>query len=103
VGDCVRAIVDLIQSDEHRPVTLGPDRTISINGLVDIIEDIAGMQVGRQYVNEGYQGVRGRAFEHDRCREAIGWVPSTPLEQGLIPTYEWVEAQVVAELERRNG
>lgn len=99
VGDCVRAVCDLAESGEHRPITLGPNRSISINGLVGIIEGIAGVQVERQYVNEGYQGVRGRAFEHDRCREAIGWVPSTPLEEGLVPTYRWIEAQVKAALE----
>jgi GDP-D-mannose 3',5'-epimerase len=102
VGDCARAVCQLMATDEHRPVTLGPDRAISINGLVSIIECIAGVKVERQYVNEGYQGVRGRAFDHARCREAIGWVPDTLLEIGLVPTYEWVEAQVKAALTERG-
>jgi len=102
VDDCVRAVRDLMDSTENRPVTLGPDRSISINGLVSLIEDIAGIKVERQYVNEGYLGVRGRAFEHARCREAIGWVPSTPLEEGLVPTYQWIEAQVRAALKGKG-
>jgi nucleoside-diphosphate-sugar epimerase len=102
VEDCVRAVCDLMGSDEHRPVTLGPDRAISINELVSIVEGIAGVTVERQYVNEGYQGVRGRAFDHSRCQEAIGWVPDTPLEVGLVPTYEWIETEVKAGLTERG-
>ena len=102
VGDCVRGVVDLMESDEYRPVTLGPERAVSINELVSLIEPIAGVTVERQYVQEGYQGVRGRAFNHTRCEEAIGWVPSTPLEDGLVPTYRWIEANVEAELVERG-
>lgn len=99
VEDCVRGVYDLMYSDEHRPVTLGPDRAVTINELVSIVETIAGVKVERQYVNEGYQGVRGRAFDHTRCREAIGWAPCTPLEEGLVPTYMWIEEQVKKALE----
>jgi nucleoside-diphosphate-sugar epimerase len=102
VGDCARAVCHLLATDEHRPVTLGPDRSVSINDLVSIIEGIAGVTVERQYVQEGYQGVRGRAFDHTRCRETIGWVPDQPLEEGLVRTYLWVEAQVKAALTERG-
>jgi nucleoside-diphosphate-sugar epimerase len=27
-------------------------------------------------------------------REVLGWEPTTPLEEGLIPTYRWIEKMV---------
>jgi nucleoside-diphosphate-sugar epimerase len=94
VGDCVAAVYDLMLSDCGMPITLGPDRSISINGLVDIIGTIADIEIEKVYVNEGHQGVRGRKFDHTACREAIGWIPSTDIECGMIETYRWVEKQV---------
>ena len=94
VGDCVRAVYDLMLSDCKLPITLGPDRSISINELVDITASIAGVEIEKTYVNEGHQGVRGRSFDHSLCKEVIGWIPSTSIEDGMVDTYNWVEAQV---------
>jgi len=100
VDDCVRAVYDLMLTDYNAPVTLGPDRSISINELAAIIARVAGVEVKIVHVNEGYQGVRGRAFDHTRCREVIGWVPSTSIEAGMAATYPWIEEQVREELDR---
>jgi GDP-D-mannose 3',5'-epimerase len=100
VDDCVRAVYDLMLSDYGGPITLGPDRSISINGLVDITATIADVDVKKIYVDEGHQGVRGRAFDHSLCRGVIGWVPSTLVEEGMVETYNWVERQVEKAIEK---
>ena len=100
VDDCVRAVYDLMLGDYGHPITLGPDRSISINELVDIIASIAGVKIEKVYVNEGYQGVRGRSFDHSLCEEVIGWVPSTLVEEGMVDTYSWVERQVKMAIEK---
>ncbi len=43
---------------------------------------------------QGGQGVRGRNSDNTRLREVLGWEPSTPLEVGLVPTYEWINKMV---------
>jgi nucleoside-diphosphate-sugar epimerase len=100
VGDCVDAITQLIETGYGEPISLGPNWAVSVNELVDIIAGIAGVEIRKVYVNQGYQGVRGRAFDHTRCQDVLGWVPDTPLEVGLESTYAWVEEQVRAALER---
>lgn len=100
VDDCVRAAYDLMLGDYGSPITLGPDRSISINELVDIIASIAGVEIKKIYVEEGHQGVRGRAFDHSLCRRVIGWVPSTLVEEGMVDTYSWVERQVRKAIEK---
>lgn len=93
VDDCVRGLHTLMESDCHVPVTLGPDRVISINQLTDMIAQIAGIEIEKVYV-EGPQGVRGRNFNHARIR-GLGWTSMVPLEVGMEKTYKWVEDQVL--------
>ena len=45
---------------------------------------------------EGPQGVRGRNSDNTRLREVLGWEPGIDLEEGLVPTYRWIEKQVGA-------
>lgn len=92
VGDCVNGIVGIMKSDYPEPFNLGPDRVISINQLVDLIMETAGVNLTKTSV-VGPQGVRGRAFDHSRVRGLIGWKVQTPLEDGIAQTYRWVESQ----------
>ena len=45
----------------------------------------------------GPQGVRGRNSDNTRLREVLGWEPQIMLEDGLVPTYRWIEEQVHGE------
>lgn len=92
IDDCVRGIVDLMESDYSDPVTLGPDRIVSINDLVDMLANIAGIEVTKKHI-DGPQGVRGRCFDHRRVRQVLGWKSQTSLEEGLKILYDWVEEQ----------
>jgi len=96
VDDCVRGLHAAILSNYPYPITLGPDRVIDINNLVDILVDIAGVDIDVVHV-DGPQGVRGRNFDHKRARNILGWKPLVSLEVGMEKTYRWVERQVLEE------
>lgn len=102
VGDCVRAIREFVETDYHLPLTLGPDDAISINELAGVIMEVADYEVDIEHV-PGPEGVRGRHFNHDKLREVLGWVPNTPIREGIGKTYPWIEAQVKALLESSGG
>ncbi len=94
VDDCVDGIYRLMQSDHREPINLGTERMISINDLAQIVLTIAGKQgISLKHV-EGPQGVRGRNSDNSRLRDVLGWEPTIDLEEGLIPTYRWIEEQV---------
>ncbi len=96
VDDCVEGIYRLMRSDHAQPLNLGTDEMVTINELARIIVDISGKRdVGVRHV-PGPQGVRGRNSDNSRLRAVLGWEPDTPLEQGLVPTYRWIEKQVQA-------
>jgi GDP-D-mannose 3',5'-epimerase len=94
VDDCVEGIHRIMRSGYDAPLNLGTDRMVSVNQLARIIIDISGKPgIGIQHV-DGPQGVRGRNSDNARLREVIGWEPRVSLEEGLVPTYRWIEEQV---------
>ncbi len=93
IDDCVEGIHRLMHSDYGEPLNLGQDRLISINGLADLIAEIAGIEIVKKHI-PGPQGVRGRNSDNSKLRDALGWEPRVSLEQGLAHTYAWIESQV---------
>jgi len=94
VADCVEGIYRLMQSGYDQPLNLGTDQMVSINQLARIIIDISGKRDLTLRHVDGPQGVRGRNSDNTRLREILGWEPGITLEEGLVPTYQWIEKQV---------
>ena len=96
VDDCVEGIYRLMRSDYSQPLNLGTDRMVSINELARIVIAIAGKDGLTLNHIDGPQGVRGRNSDNTRLREVLHWEPRIDLEEGLEPTYRWIEEQVRA-------
>lgn len=102
IDDCVEGIYRLMRSDWTDPLNLGQDRMISIDGLADLVAEIAGVEIEKKHV-DGPQGVRGRNSDNSLLRNVLGWEPAISLEEGLGRTYAWIETQVAASLEGQLG
>ena len=94
VDDCVEGIYRLTRSEISRPMNLGSDELISVDGLVDLVAGIAGKTLEKRHDPAKPQGVRGRNSDNGALRSELGWAPSTSLRAGLEPTYRWIESQV---------
>jgi GDP-D-mannose 3', 5'-epimerase len=94
IDDCIRGIQDIMYSDINEPVNLGSSEMVSINGLVDIVETIAGYKLQRKYDLDAPKGVRGRNSENTLIRKYLGWEPSIPLREGMKKTYDWISEQL---------
>jgi GDP-D-mannose 3', 5'-epimerase len=94
IEDCVEGLLRIMASDFDKPLNLGTDRLITINGLVDLVADIAGKKLVRQHDLSKPQGVRGRNSDNSLLRKVLGWEPSISLEQGLAVTYAWIEQEL---------
>lgn len=95
VDDCVEGIHRLMRSDFHHPVNLGTDELITVNGLVDLISEIAGKRLIKKHDLSKPQGVRGRNSDNSLLRKALSWEPSISLRKGLDPTYRWIESELM--------
>ena len=97
IDDCVVGIEKLMRSEWREPLNLGQDRMVTINQLVDIVADAAGIRVVKKHV-PGPMGVRGRNSDNTKLREVLDWEPKISLERGLKDTYDWIEQQVKAKI-----
>ena len=94
IDDCLEGIYRLMLSDYHQPLNLGTDRLVSINELVQIVAQIAGKTIRKEYDLSKPQGVRGRNSDNTRLRQVLGWEPAVALEEGLGRTYRWIESEL---------
>ncbi len=94
IDDCTKGTHDILNSDILDPINLGSEEMVSINGLVDIVEDIAGVTLKRNYKLDAPKGVRGRNSDNTMIRELMGWEPSVSLREGMEKTYRWIYDQV---------
>jgi GDP-D-mannose 3', 5'-epimerase len=96
IDDAVEGLVRVMHCDWARPLNVGSDYLITVDGLVRLIGRIAGKPALRIRHVPGPQGVRGRNSDNTLIRKVTGWEPCIPLEEGLAVTYDWVAAQVAA-------
>jgi GDP-D-mannose 3', 5'-epimerase len=96
IDDCVYGTKTILDSDILEPINLGSSEMVSINQLVDIIEDIAGVRLERHYDLSAPKGVRGRNSDNTMIQERLSWEPSISLREGLEETYAWIFDQVSA-------
>jgi GDP-D-mannose 3',5'-epimerase len=94
IADCVRGTRTITDGDDPEPVNLGSDEVVTINQMVDIVEQIGGVTLERDYNLSAPQGVRGRSSDNTEMMRRYGWAPSTPLADGLERTYRWVYDEV---------
>ena len=90
VRDCVRGSQGIMASDFREPINLGSSELVSINRLVDIAEEIAGIKLDRRYKLDAPKGVRGRNSDNTLIQKEFGWEPSIRLKDGLERTYAWI-------------
>ena len=83
-----------MHSDVTEPLNLGSDQMVSINQLVDIVEEIAGVKLMRTYDLAAPKGVRGRNSDNTRIQQLLGWAPSIRLEDGMEKTYAWIYDEI---------
>ena len=96
IDDCLYGTEAILESDILEPINLGSSEMVTINELVDIIEEIAGVTLARRYNLDAPKGVRGRNSDNTMILDRLGWEPSTPLRTGLEATYRWIYGEMLA-------
>jgi GDP-D-mannose 3',5'-epimerase len=97
VDDCLTGTKAIMAGDWNQPINVGSAEMVTINQLVDIAEDIAGIRLKRRYKLDAPKGVRGRNSDNTLIREVLGWEPSIRLRTGLEKTYSWIYNEMIAD------
>jgi nucleoside-diphosphate-sugar epimerase len=103
IDDCVKGIDLIMSTDIIDPINLGSSEAVTINQLVEMAEDIAGIKLKRNYDLSAPKGVNGRNSDNTLIKRYLNWEPNTPLRAGLEKTYRWIYDQYVAREQGEKG
>ena len=90
IDDCLIGTQAIMDSQVLEPINLGSHECVTINGLVDIVEEIAGVKLRRFYNLKAPRGVNGRNSDNTLIKQYLRWEPSIPLRVGMEKTYRWI-------------
>ena len=94
IDDCVEGTLRLFESDYSEPVNIGSDEQVSINQMIEIIEEISGIEkLEREYQLDKPKGVRGRSSNNDLVKKVLDWSYNIKLKDGLTKTYNWIDQE----------
>ena len=88
IDDCIHGTKMVFDSESSEVYNLGSDEQVSINQMIDIIENIADYKVERNYQLDKPKGVRGRSSDNSKIHNDFNWSPSIKLYDGLNTTYK---------------
>lgn len=96
IDDCLFGTRTLMASGVTDPINIGSDELVTINRLIDIVEEIAGVRLKRRYNLDAPKGVRGRCSDNTLITQTLGWAPSIRLRDGMEKTYRWIHDELAA-------
>src|SRR6202165_3450881 len=96
IDDCLKGIDLIMNSEILEPINLGSSEAVTINQLVDLAEEIAGIKLKRNYDLSAPKGVNGRNSDNNLIQKYLSGEPSTSLRAGLEKTYRWIYDQYLA-------
>jgi nucleoside-diphosphate-sugar epimerase len=96
IDDCLHGTQAILAGDILEPLNLGSSELVTINQLVDLVEDIAGLKLKRSYNLGAPKGVQGRNSDNTLIKKYLGWEPSIRLRDGLTKTYRWIYDQMAS-------
>jgi len=90
IDDCLKGVQLFMHGEVTEPLNLGSSELVTIDQLVDIVEDVAGIKLKRTYNLNAPKGVNGRNSDNTRIMQCFGWEPSIRLRDGMEWTYRWI-------------
>jgi GDP-D-mannose 3',5'-epimerase len=94
IDDCLKGTQMLTASDVIEPINIGSSELVTINQLVDIVEDIAAIKLKRNYNLSAPKGVNGRNSDNTLIKKLLHWEPNIKLRDGMEKTYRWIYDQM---------
>jgi GDP-D-mannose 3',5'-epimerase len=94
IDDCLKGTQMLTASDVIEAINIGSSELVSINQLVDIVEEIASVKLKRNYNLSAPKGVNGRNSDNTKIKQLLHWEPNIRLRDGMEKTYRWIYDQM---------
>ena len=94
IDDCIYGTIKIFNSNSSEVYNLGSSEQVSINQMIEIIEEIGQYKVKKNYQLDKPKGVRGRSSDNEQIKKLLSWEPTVSLRKGLEITYKWIYDQI---------
>jgi GDP-D-mannose 3',5'-epimerase len=94
ISDCLDGTEKVFNSSDQEVFNVGSSEQVSINEMIEIIEDIANIKLNKNYQLDKPKGVRGRSSDNTKIMSKINWKPKVNLRAGLEKTYNWIYKEI---------
>jgi nucleoside-diphosphate-sugar epimerase len=101
IDDCLYGTRTLMASAVREPINIGSDELVTINQLIDIVEEIAGVTLKRRYTS-GAKASGADTTRH-RIQQKLGWAPAIRLRDGMEKTYRWIHDEMSTPVAQRRA
>lgn len=92
IDDCIEGTLRLFDSDYKEPLNIGSDEQVSINQMVNMLEEISNIKnLERIFLLDKPKGVRGRSSNNDKLKSVLQWNYQISLKEGLNNLYNWMK------------
>src|SRR5437762_7528340 len=75
IDDCIKGTRMIVDRAVPGPLNVGSGELVTINQLVDLVEEIAGVKLKRHYNLQAPKGVNGRNSDNTKIRQILNWEP----------------------------
>jgi nucleoside-diphosphate-sugar epimerase len=96
IKDCIIGTKMIFESSQRSVLNVGSEEQVSINQMIELIEEISDYKVNKNYQLDKPKGVRGRSSNNDLIKKTIGWDSNITLKEGLKETYNWIYTQMTS-------
>jgi GDP-D-mannose 3',5'-epimerase len=94
IEDCLDGMLKVFFSNSDQVYNVGSEEQVSINQMIEKIEEISKYKVSKNHQLDKPLGVRGRSSNNDFMKKSLKWEPKITLSEGLSKTYGWIEDQI---------
>lgn len=102
IDDCIEGTKKIFESNCREVLNIGSEEQVSINKMIEIIEEIGNYKIDKNYQLDKPRGVRGRSSNNNLVREKLGWDSKISLKSGLQITYSWIEKEITKKLNKNK-
>lgn len=93
VDDIARGTIAALKPLGYEIINLGGHEVISINGLVDLIEELTGRKANVQYAPPNLADMFMNQADVTKAREILDWNPRVNLREGIGNLIEWYKLE----------
>lgn len=93
IDDIVRGTIAALKPVGYEVINLGGHEVITINGLVELIEELTGKKANVQYGPPNLADMFTNWADVSKARETLGWKPQFTLKEGVGNLVKWYNAE----------